>query len=356
MADAAQAAHEKETAEFGQDDDFWLFGYGSLMWKPPPHYDQRIPGYIEGYVRRFWQVSLCLSILSNESPGIRYDMLRPSHLPLMEIRKLDASYGSPSNTATDSEDHRGTPEAPGRVVTLIDRAHWETLTDHHTSTERVWGAAYHIPTAHVASVRAYLDIREINGYSIQFTPFHPAPYAVSISSPPATPEPASTARVSPPPTSTSQSTSTSAQPSTSGGNSSHRSTLSITARTTLSLHPSNSPDTPIKCLVYIGLPSNAQFLGPQDPEELARHILKSRGPSGENKEYLYALERSLLGLGRESEDRHVSDLVRRCRRLEVEEMGMGEGTEGEGMEGTEEKVGGRLRRVRSTEEQEEVEK
>ncbi|KAF2403823.1 ChaC-like protein [Trichodelitschia bisporula] len=191
---------------------FWLFGYGSLIWKPPPHYDARLPGYIEGYVRRFWQAS---------------------------------------------EDHRGTPAAPGRVVTLIDRAHYAGLVDPHPepADSLVWGAAYHIPAEHDAFVREYLDIREVNGYTIQYTDFHPSP------SP--TPNPA-----------------------------------------------------PIRTLVYIGLPSNPQFVGPQEPDALARHILRSMGPSGENREYLFELYAALEGLGPESGDGHVKDLVRRAGMLE----------------------------------------
>lgn len=236
------AEHEKEIEEFGKQDDFWLFGYGSLIWKPPPHYDQRIPGYIEGYVRRFWQAS---------------------------------------------EDHRGTPEAPGRVVTLISKQHWDTLSDAHQATERVWGAAYHIPSSKVAEVREYLDIREINGYSIQFTPFHPASStSITITSPPAA-----------------LSTAADAVQTQTG----------IRRQSTISLTPIPPP---IRCLVYIGLPSNPQFLGPQDPDALARKILESRGPSGENKEYLYNLGEALKGLGKESGDDHVEDLVRRCKEIE----------------------------------------
>ncbi|KAF2013346.1 ChaC-domain-containing protein [Aaosphaeria arxii CBS 175.79] len=256
----AESEHQRQIEEFGKDDDFWLFGYGSLIWKPPPHFDQRIPGYIEGYVRRFWQAS---------------------------------------------EDHRGTPSAPGRVVTLIDRAHWETLADHdsHTPTERVWGAAYHIPARHVAEVREYLDIREINGYSIQFTPFHPAPFTTQITSPPATSHGAS----------------------------------------------------PVTCLVYIGLPENPQFLGPQDTDELAAHILRSRGPSGENREYLFNLEKSLLELSAESGDRHISDLVRRARAIERERGDGSGGEDGDDHRG-DRRVGVPLHKVGSTEEQEEVER
>jgi cation transport regulator ChaC len=154
--------------------------------------------------------------------------------------------------ATFSEDHRGTPEAPGRVVTLIERSYWEKLTDHHDAApEKVWGVAYRIIPEMVSEVKEYLDIREINGYSIHYTPFYPADGAA-----------------------------------------------------------------PMKTLVYIGTPDNDQFVGPQDPQKLAQHILESQGPSGLNKDYLYGLDTALGELSPDSGDHHVRDLAQRVRALE----------------------------------------
>ena len=60
-------------------------------------------------------------------------------------------------------------------MTLIEKSYWESLVDHHESApERVWGTAYRIQAARVDEVKEYLDIREINGYTIHYTPFHPA--------------------------------------------------------------------------------------------------------------------------------------------------------------------------------------
>lgn len=126
-------------------------------------------------------------------------------------------------------------------------------------------------------MKEYLDIREINGYSIQYTPFNSQ-----------TPNPK-------------QDMSATFQP--------------ITPAPSASL-PNNIPH-PIKCLVYIGLPDNPQFLGPQDPQALAEKIVQSRGPSGENRDYLYQLEEALRNLSEESADEHVFDLARRCREVEA---------------------------------------
>jgi glutathione-specific gamma-glutamylcyclotransferase len=88
--------------------DRWIFGYGSLLWRPAFDHLERRPAYIRGYVRRFWQAST---------------------------------------------DHRGTPEAPGRVVTLVAEA-----------GAVCWGAAYRVAGADLEQVLERLDYRERAGY------------------------------------------------------------------------------------------------------------------------------------------------------------------------------------------------
>ena len=96
----------------------WLFGYGSLIWNPDIPYVDRKPATLTGFVRKFWQ---------------------------------------------GSHDHRGTPENPGRVVTLIPckKGHCD-------------GIAYLVSLSTVKSVFEKLDHREKNGYrqsavSLNFT-------------------------------------------------------------------------------------------------------------------------------------------------------------------------------------------
>ena len=97
---------ENNRSRFNFDgiDAIWLFGYGSLIYKVDfPFLEQR-PAAIRGWARRFWQ---------------------------------------------GSHDHRGTPEAPGRVVTLIEQPGAVCR-----------GVAYRVSP----NVFEYLDVREKNGY------------------------------------------------------------------------------------------------------------------------------------------------------------------------------------------------
>jgi len=97
-----------------------------------------------------------------------------------------------------------------------------------------------------------------------------------------------------------------------------------------------------------GTPDNDQFMGPQDPQELAEHIYRSAGPSGLNKDYLLSLETALDNLSHKSGDGHVKDLANRIRKIE-------QGANFDELQALNEAVDHALKKVGSTEEQEETE-
>ena len=94
----------------------WVFGYGSLIWRPGFDFIEAHSANLHGYVRRFWQ---------------------------------------------GSHDHRGVPEQPGRVVTLVPDEH-----------QRCTGMAYLIHAETVTSTFEQLDHREKNGYERITTDLH----------------------------------------------------------------------------------------------------------------------------------------------------------------------------------------
>lgn len=86
----------------------WVFGYGSIIWRPSFPYAAARPALLRGWRRRFWQ-------------------------------------GSP--------DHRGTPAAPGRVVTLVEDA-----------SACCWGIAFDVRGQDTVQIYDELDVRESGGY------------------------------------------------------------------------------------------------------------------------------------------------------------------------------------------------
>jgi len=86
----------------------WVFGYGSLIWRPDFQFLERRQARVRGWQRRFWQ---------------------------------------------GSHDHRGVPKQPGRVVTLVPE-----------SSAHCDGMAYCLSSEVAHQTFEVLDHREKNGY------------------------------------------------------------------------------------------------------------------------------------------------------------------------------------------------
>jgi cation transport regulator ChaC len=89
-------------------DDLWIFGYGSLIWRPDFPHRERRAGWVRGWARRFWQGSV---------------------------------------------DHRGVPEAPGRVATLVPEP-----------GAVCWGMGFRVASEQREAALGALDHRESGGF------------------------------------------------------------------------------------------------------------------------------------------------------------------------------------------------
>lgn len=183
-------------------EDLWIFGYSSLLWKHSDVIHTRsVFGYIDGYVRRFWQ---------------------------------------------GSTDHRGTPEQPGLVASIYSPGDLSKLNVPLPKPEglRVYGRAFLVSGTSREKVISSLDGREVDGYVQRW----------------------------------------------------------------VCVHSAETCDVLVKnALVYMAPITNVQFAGTLSPSDIVERIVRCRGDSGSNREYLVNLVDALRQEG--ISDPHLDALV-----------------------------------------------
>lgn len=55
MARVQDVVELQESVNFDESKALWVFGYGSLCWRPGFKFDKAVIGFVRGYARKFWQ-------------------------------------------------------------------------------------------------------------------------------------------------------------------------------------------------------------------------------------------------------------------------------------------------------------
>lgn len=72
---------------------------------------------------------------------------------------------------------------------------------------------------------------------------------------------------------------------------------------------------PFHILLYIGTVTNPMYLGPAPIEDIAEQIVRARGPSGCNAEYVLNLARSMREIAPSAQDDHLFSLERQINEI-----------------------------------------
>lgn len=268
---------------------FLIFGYGSLIWKQEFPFTAVYNASLYGYQRLFYQ---------------------------------------------GTKDHRGTPEDPGRVVTLLPAPSLDdvkkgdkdrgdklgSISSHHILPQdpyRVDGKAFQLPSDPevVHKILKKLDTRERGYKLVEVTLIDFDRLAASggfekipldIFSHKNAPKDLDVAMIN-----------SSISRSQSEREENGPTVASKPCTASWELNRRKSQQKKVVSLAYIATEENSDYLGADTMDAIAATIWRCQGKSGPNKEYLFRLASSLEKMG--VRDPHISELTALVRKLDQEE-------------------------------------